>query len=411
MGMPPANSLLLELAVPFRRVGGVLHVEAQAHNGIQRWLDNFEQLVICAPVIPEPQVDATMDWKPAQDLLAGGRLALHELPWGYHPRDHLKHRQAARALFRDLIPRSRFLCFSNLGWAGAWGNIAADEAHRAGRPYAVWLDWELHVTPLGAQAGRLKRTVLNLRRGFERRRAIHAIRRASLGLFHGRTVYDAYAAISREPHVVHDVHLKKEDVISEDALQRRLTRGGDRIRIGYVGRVHEMKGPLDWIAAIASAAAHAGVGDRIDATWLGNGPLLEQARDDVRRRGLEHVVSFPGGESDRAKVVEFFRSLDLFVFCHNTPESPRCLLEALMAGVPLVGYWSSFAQDLVEADGGGDFVPIGDVDGLADAIVHQLEDAPLRQRNALAARRSGTHFSDDAVFAHRSELIKRHLAG
>ncbi len=275
----------------------------------------------------------------------------------------------------------------------------------------MWLDWELHVTPLGAQAGRLKRTLLNLRRGFERRRAIHAIRHASLGLFHGRTVYDAYAAISREPHVVHDVHLKKDDVISEDALQSRLARGGDRVRIGYVGRAHEMKGPLDWIAAIASVAAHAGIGDRIEATWLGNGPLLEQAREDVRRRGLEHLISFPGGESDRAKVVEFFRSLDLFVFCHNTPESPRCLLEALMAGVPLVGYWSAFAQDLVETEGGGDFVPIGDVDGLADAIVHQLEDAPLRQRNTLAARRSGTHFSDDAVFAHRSELIKRHLAG
>jgi len=411
MGMPLANSLLLELPVPLRRVAGVLHVEAQAHNGMQRWLDNFEHLVICAPVIPESQVDSTMDWKPAQDLLAGGRLTLHELPWGYHPRDHVKHRAAVRALFRDLIPRSRFLCFSNLGWSGAWGNIAAEEARRIGRPYAVWLDWELHVTPLGAQAGRLKRTVLNLRRGFERRRAIHAIRHASLGLFHGRTVYDAYAAISREPHVVHNVHLKKDDVILEEALQRRLARVDDRrIRIGYVGRVHTMKGPLDWIAAIAAAAAHPGIGVRIEAAWLGNGSLLEQAREDVRRRGLEHVISFPGGESDRAKVLEFLRSLDLFVFCHNTPESPRCLLEALMAGVPLVGYWSSFAQDLVQAEGGGDFVPIGDVEGLADAIVHQLEDAALRQRNTLAAWRSGMHFSDDAVFTHRSDLIKRHLA-
>jgi colanic acid/amylovoran biosynthesis glycosyltransferase len=252
--------------------------------------------------------------------------------------------------------------------------------------------------------------LLNLRRGFERRRAIQAIRNASLGLFHGRTVYDAYAAISSNPHVVHDVHLKKDDLIDNDALQRRLARADGRIRIGYVGRVHEMKGPLDWIAAIAIAAAHPDVGGRIDAVWLGNGPLLEQARADVRRRGLEHVISFPGGEHDRGKVVEFFRSLDLFVFCHNTPESPRCLLEALMAGVPLVGYWSSFAQDLVATEGGGEFVPIGDVEGLASAILSQVSDTPLRQRNTAAARLSGAHFSDDAVFAHRSELIKHHLA-
>lgn len=406
-----ANSLLLELPVPFRRLGGVLHVESQAHNGMARWLDNFDRLTVCAPVIPEHLVDATMDWKPATDLLATGRLELHEMPWGYHPRDHLRHRARVRALFRQLIPRSRFLCFSNLGWLGAWGSIAASEADRAGRPYAVWLDWELHVTPIAAQANRVRRTLMNLRQGVERRRAIHAIRRASLGLFHGRTVYDAYAAIAREPHVVHDVHLKKADLIDDATLQRRLARGDGRIRIGYVGRVHGMKGPLDWVAALAAACAHPGADERIDAIWLGNGPLLEQAREDVRRRGLDHVIAFPGGEHDRGKVVEFFRSLDLFVFCHNTPESPRCLLEALMAGVPLVGYWSAFAEDLVSTEGGGDFVPIGDVDALAAAIVRQVEDTLLRRRNTDAARRSGTHFSDDAVFTHRSELIKRHLAG
>jgi glycosyltransferase involved in cell wall biosynthesis len=97
------------------------------------------------------------------------------------------------------------------------------------------------------------------------------------------------------------------------------------------------------------------------------------------------------------------------VFCHNTPESPRCLLESLMSGVPLVGYSSAFAQDLVAADGGGDFVPIGDVAGLAAAIAHQARDTALRHQNTLAARRSGERFSDEAVFAHRSELIKHHL--
>jgi colanic acid/amylovoran biosynthesis glycosyltransferase len=97
------------------------------------------------------------------------------------------------------------------------------------------------------------------------------------------------------------------------------------------------------------------------------------------------------------------------VFCHVTPESPRCLLEALMSAVPLVGYWSAFAQDLVATEGGGEFVPIGDTEALAQAIARQALDAPLRRRNTEAARRSGLHFSDEAVFAHRSELIKAHL--
>jgi glycosyltransferase involved in cell wall biosynthesis len=403
------GSLLLELAVPFHRIGGVLHVEAQAHNGMARWLDNFDRIAICAPRIPESLVDATMDWKPAQDLLDGGRLTLHELPWGYHPRDHLRHRRQVRAIFRRLIPQNTFLCFSNLGWAGAWGNVAADEARRAGRSYAVWLDWELHVVPSSAGAGRLKRVLLDFRQLVERRLSIHAIRHAALGLFHGRTVYDAYAPISRNPHVVHDVHLKKTDVIDDVQLQQRLARNASTIRIGYVGRVHEMKGPIDWIAAIAQLAVRPELTGRLEAIWLGNGPLLEPARTEVRRLGLEHVISFPGGESDRVKVVSFFRGLDLFVFCHKTPESPRCLLEALMAGVPIIGYWSSFAEDLVSAEGGGDFVPIGDIESLANTIMDKVVNTALRQQLSLAARRSGTQFSDDVVFEHRSALIKKYL--
>jgi colanic acid/amylovoran biosynthesis glycosyltransferase len=411
MGTPLPNSLLLDLPVPFRRLGGVVHFEAQAHNGVARWLDNFQHLTICAPVLPDELMDPSMAWKPAEDLLRGSRLSLHELPWGYHPRDHWRQRGKVRALFRELIPQSRFLCFSNLGWSGAWGNLAASEAIRAGRPYAVWLDWVLHATPPASQGGALKRRLIALRTHFERRNAVFAVRNAALGLFHGKTVYDAYAGRSRNPHVVHNVHLKKSDLIAPDALAQRLAGQGGPVRIGYVGRVHPMKGPFDWIAAVERVAKGRRDGLQIEAVWLGDGALLDQARAEVERRGLAGLIAFPGVEHDRAKVVAFFRSLDVFAFCHNTPESPRCLLEALMSGVPLVGYQSAFAEELVEEAGGGEFVPIGDVASLAEAIERHVVDVSLRRRVALAARVSGERFSDDAVFAHRSNLIKRHLAG
>lgn len=406
---PEPDSLLLELPVPFRRIDGVLHVEAQAHNGIARWLDNFRALTICAPTLPETLLDASSDWRPVDTLEHAGRLSVHVLPWGYHPRDHQRHRREVRDLFRRLIPLNQYLCFSNLGWAGAWGNIAAAQARRAGRPYAVWLDWELHATQHGANENVFMRTLREWRRSLERRSAINAIRHAELGLFHGRTVYDAYRPISRNPHVVHNIHLKRSDLIDEARLQAKLEHRRSPLRIGYVGRVHEMKGPLDWVAAVAEVARSDETADRIEAVWLGDGPLLEQARAEVRRQGLEHAIRFPGGERDRAKVLEFLRSLDLFVFCHNTPESPRCLIEALMSGVPIVGYDSAFARDLLDDGDGGQFVAIGDVGGLAAVIAELADDASLLRRHALAARQAGTHFSDDAVFSHRSELIRRYL--
>jgi glycosyltransferase involved in cell wall biosynthesis len=401
------GSLLLDLPVPFRRIGGVLHVEAQAHNGIHCWLDNFQRVTICAPCVPEALVDPTMSWLPVDDLLGRGTLTLHALPWGYHPRDHLRHRAQVRGLFRQLVASHEFLCFANLGWAGAWGNIAADEASRMRRPYAVWLDWVLHEMRPARSAGIAKRCVRAIRDGLEKRSSLGAVRRAALGLFHGRTVYDAYAPISRNPHVVHNVHLRRQDVIARTALAARLERPVARVRIGYVGRVHEMKGPLQWIAAMERLSRrHAG---RFEATWLGDGPLLEECRREVARRGLADVVFFPGAERDRAKVLEFFRSLDLFAFCHLTQESPRCLIEALMSGVPLVGYDSTYARDLVAVTGGGDFVPAGDVDALADRVANLLTDDAARQAASIGALASGERFSADAVFAHRSELIKRHL--
>jgi colanic acid/amylovoran biosynthesis glycosyltransferase len=407
-GSVVTSGLLLDLPVPFRRIDGVLYVDAQAHNGIQRWLDNFRQVTVCAPCVPDELIDPSVSWLPADDLLRRDGFRLHDLPWGYHPFDHLRHRARVRALYRGLIADHEFLCFSNLGWAGAWGSIAAREASRQRRPYAVWLDWVLHEMHPTRSGNQVKGALNAVRDWLETRHALTAIKQAGLGLFHGRTVYDAYAPISRNPHVVHNVHLKRDDVIPRAELRERLERSDATVRIGYVGRVHDMKGPLQWIDAMENLSRqHPG---RVQAVWLGDGPLLEECRRQVTLRGLDGCVSFPGGERHRPKVLAFLRSLDLFAFCHLTQESPRCLIEALMSGVPLVGYDSAYARDLVAPAGGGDFVPIGDVAGLAARLSALLTDAQARRAVSIAAIASGERFSDDAVFAHRSELIKRHLA-
>lgn len=401
------SSLLLDLAVPFRRIEGVLHVEAQAHNGIHRWLDNFRQVTICAPSVPEDLIDPSILWMPVDDLLAREGLQLLELPWGYHPLDHMRQQGTVRALYRSLIASHQFLCFSNLGWAGAWGSVAAREASRQRRPYAVWLDWVLHEMHVTRGARGAKGAVNALRDWLEKHYSLSAIKSAELGLFHGRTVYDAYAPISLNPHVVHNIHLKRDDVIPRAELSARFARAAEPLRIGYVGRVHNMKGPLQWLDAMqVLSQQHPG---EFRATWIGDGPLLEECRRQVAQRGLEQVISFPGAEPNRVKVLAFLRSLDIFAFCHLTQESPRCLIEALMSGVPLVGYDSAYARDLVASSGGGTFVPIADVRGLAERLATLLSNVEERRSLSVAALASGEHFSDDVVFAHRSELIKHHL--
>jgi len=403
------DSLLLELAVPFRVVDGHVLVETQAYNGLSKWLDNFQRVTVCAPVVPESMVDGSMTWRAIGELQASRPLVVETLPWGYHPKDHFRHAAAVSTLFDRLIPQHRYLVFSNLGWLGAWGNVAAARAYALGRPYAVWLDWVLHEMPRERNRGVLRNLWESLSHFMLKQRSLRAIKRAALGLFHGRTVYEAYAPCARHAEVVHDVHLSPEDVIAESDLQTRLARSGSEVEIVYVGRVHPMKGPNHWTDAVAMAASKKPPGVKLHATWYGGGPMLEACREQVAARGLSDLIRFAGPENDRSAVLSALRSADLFVFCHLTPESPRCLIEALMSGLPIVGFDSPYARDLVEREGGGVFVGVENTSALSDAIVKIVADHPQGVALSKMAQASGRLYSDVAVFEHRSHLVKAHL--
>ncbi len=97
------------------------------------------------------------------------------------------------------------------------------------------------------------------------------------------------------------------------------------------------------------------------------------------------------------------------LFCHKTPESPRCLIEALMSATPIVGYDSSFASDITSACGGGVLTPKNDVPSLAKTVASLSGDPKRVAELCIRARNDGASFSDVAVFRHRSDLIKNFL--
>ena len=403
------GDLLLDVGVPFRIDDGTVLVEAQAHNGLLRWLENFPRITLCAPVLPQGHDEHSMRWTAVDDLLADGRLSVATFPWGYDLKAHLKHAGAVRRRLRELIPRHRYLCFSNLGWLGAWGRIGAEEAYKSGRPYAIWLDWVLHEMPQRLDANPLKRAWHRMQHRMLARTSIRDVRRCSLGLFHGRTVFEAYAALCKTPRVVHDIHLGPGDIISVEALEKRLQRRPGPLRIIYVGRVDEMKGPWHWLDVLQNVITQTRGGVEIRAEWLGDGALLHDLRAAVSERGLASSISFPGAEMDRSKVLGRLRDADLFLFCHLTPESPRCLIEALMSGLPILGFHSAYAADLLDGRAGGVLTPLNDKAALTRAILDCVEFPARVPEMALSAREAGSLFSDVAVFRHRSDLIKEFL--
>ncbi len=415
------DSLLLVQPVCFRSDSkGAILVERQAGNGMDRWADNFERLVVAAPMQPTEialRQKNTMDYFEADQLLASrDRIELVPLPWGYSLRSFLGAYRQTRALLADKIRRCEYLTFAIGGLVGDWASVAALEAIRQRRPYAIWTDrvehrvvrnWYRDERGPRRAYGFLKN---NLIRSPAMKRLEHFVMaRCDLGLLHGRDCFEAYSPYCRNAHIVHDIHLKPQDRIEPARMQQKLERirGDKPLRLAYAGRVMGMKGPLDWVRVMADLK---GRGLDFRASWIGDGPMLTEVRDEVVRLGLGDRVDLPGFVGDRARLLESIREADLFVFCHKTPESPRCLIEALMSGTPIVGYDSPYPRDLVENMADRLLVPLDDVAGLAGKVAHLAAHRDELAAAAEASYECGAHFSDEAVFQHRSDLIKKYLA-
>ncbi|MBO9475016.1 glycosyltransferase [Shimia sp. R10_1] len=399
--------LLIYAPVPLYEADGQLFLEDQARVGLRLWADNFATVAAMMPVIKGRPPEGWRAYVP--DSIE--RVTLHPLPAAYTPMRFARHFLATRRQIAARIEAADILSFAIGGLWGDWGAVACLTAHRAKRPFAVWTDRvESDVTRLTAAQGPLKtrlRKRLTAGPMWALEKAV--IRRADLGLFHGRETFDTYAPFSRNPHVVHDILLDRSfqiDDASFHAKQQAMQKGP--LQIVYAGRADAMKGPLEWLSVLQQLR-DAGVA--FSARWLGDGPMLEEMRRAVTRAGLQDVVALPGFTADREVVMTALREAHLFLFCHKTPESPRCLIEALMSGTPIVGYDGAYPRELVAAHGGGRFVARGEVQALTEtvrALAHEPQALLALQDGA---RRDGQSFDQDSVFRYRSDILKQALSG
>jgi glycosyltransferase involved in cell wall biosynthesis len=404
--------MLLVLPAPFCIQDGKLMFELQACNGVEQWADHFGKVVVVAPLLPDDIVvrEKTLVWRDTATLAQPDRFELVPVPWAYTIKLFIQHYGATRQRLAELIDRCQYLQFPLGGLFGDWGAVAAIEAHRQQRPFAIHTDLVEDKVIAQLSEGKdwkrqVKGQIFSL---IAKNYYGWIIQRSSLALLHGEDCHAAYSPLCRKSFLVHDTHTKPEDAISDEALAQKLKAiPTDRtLRIGYAGRMVPMKAPLDWVRAIGRAKE---LGVEVEATWLGDGALRDQVQELVTELGLEDCIELAGYEDDRDKVLQRLQSAHLMLFTHVTAESPRCLIEAFVSGTAIVGYYSRYAEELIH-DGGGVLVPVHDWQQLGERLRDLWSDrAGLEQLvEGAAAKRS--RFSDEVVFRERSELIKRHLS-
>ena len=149
----------------------------------------------------------------------------------------------------------------------------------------------------------------------------------------------------------------------------------------YAGRLDESKGLFELVDAWRSIAARRPAA----RLWLaGEGPAEGALRRQILSLGLSASVVLPGTFDC---LDDFWAAADLFVAPAHEAGTSLGLLEAMAAGLPVVGWRAGnlpyLASDQIE----GLILEPGDIAGLAQAIERLALDEPLRRRMGEAGRR------------------------
>ena len=403
-----SGALLLYAPVPVfaAEIGGLM-VEEQALNGLSLWAQHFDRVTVMMPLSTE---GAPPGWVALpSDEPSLSKVVIEPLPMAYRPDQFWRVLGQTRRKIGTLIQSHDYLSFAIGGLFGDWGTVAALEADRQKRPFAVWTDRvesEVMRQSAGSGSWRSKLKARLYHRPMWRQEC-RVIGKAALGLFHGQETFEAYAPYCANPQLVHDIHLSRADHISEAVFAGKVAAAANRpLKLLYVGRADPMKGPHDWVRVLEILARE---NIPFQASWLGAGSELPKMQRRVIDAGLTDQVTLPGFVEDRSVVRDAMFDADLFLFCHLTPESPRNLIEALTAAAPLVGYDGAYAADLIGDHGGGTLCPVGAVETLAQSVIALDRDRAALVSLMEKARRDGAPFTDQEVFRHRCALIKAHL--
>jgi glycosyltransferase involved in cell wall biosynthesis len=172
---------------------------------------------------------------------------------------------------------------------------------------------------------------------------------------------------------------------------------GDTVSIGYLANYRPEKGHARLLAALEHV--------RAKTPWrvvlAGSGPLREQVASQVVERGLAAQVEV-GGPIDDAGV--FWAEHDVALLLSDNEGSPNALIEAALAGRPLIGTDGGGTREIVSPDGG--ILVSHEPREIAAALERLIDDRELRLRLGEGASRHALaqHDLEQMVAAHLGAL-------
>lgn len=166
----------------------------------------------------------------------------------------------------------------------------------------------------------------------------------------------------------------KVNLTDEAGRTKKLLGLKNSFVVGTIGRLSPVKGQRFLIEAAPSIISK--MAD-VEFIIVGSGPEEARLKDMVKTLRLEDAVHFLSSSPQTSK---FLSVMDVFVLPSVKEGLGMALLEALASGKACVASDVGGVADIIKDGTSGLLVSVGDVDGIAGAILRLMNDNALRSR-------------------------------
>jgi glycosyltransferase involved in cell wall biosynthesis len=326
------------------------------------------------------------------EILPALRREIHPL------RDAASYRQIKRAI-RRFAPE---VVHTHSGKAGFLGRLAA---HAVGVPAIVHT---VHGAPFHPYQGRGARAVFRACERYAAARcdALVSVADAMTDLMvsAGVAPADKFTTIYSGMEV--ELFLNAEQ--HRAATRRQLGYDERHVVVGKVARMFRLKGHDDVVRAARQVVD---AQPNVRFLLAGDGVLIGQIREQIRRLGLDDYFQFTGLVPPE-QIPSLLGAMDVVVHASLREGLARVLPQALIAGKPVVSYDIDGAREVVVSGETGLLVGPQCVDELAAAILRLTADEPLRARlGAEGRRRNSDRFRHEHMTRQLRVLYEHILEG
>jgi len=207
-------------------------------------------------------------------------------------------------------------------------------------------------------------------------------------------------------HHALDMTRYQRDEYDGENTRRELNIPTDHFVIGTVGRISPGKGVEDFLTAAREICNR--LHDKkmmfliVGSASFGEEAYFKEIKQKAQSLGLGKTVLFAGFRKD---VPALLNAMDLFIFPSRAEGFGATLIEAMAMQVACVSTWSDGTLDTIEEGKTGLTYSPGDVDGLTDAVMTLIQDAPLRRRIAETGQAHVRSHFDLDIMTQRVEQV------